>query len=81
MNTFRVRKITYIICACEIFFPIAIAFDIKHGLWYLAVMIFGIMTVILLLLKYWKCPYCKKYFPLTMSLDAKHCPKCGEKLQ
>ncbi len=81
MNPFKVRKLTYIASALEIIFPIAIAFDTKHGMLYFAMMLLVLLGVIIALLKYWKCPHCKTYFPISMSLNAKYCPECGEKLQ
>jgi rubrerythrin len=81
MNPFHVKKITYIATVLEIIFPIAIAVDTKHSIWYLAMMLLILAGIIIALLKYWKCPHCKNYFPISMSLSAKHCPTCGEKLQ
>ena len=81
MSPFKVKKLTYIATDLEIIFPIAIAFDPKHSMLYFAMMLLVFAAIIIALLKYWKCPHCKTYFPISMSLNAKHCPECGEKLQ
>lgn len=81
MNPFQARKLTYVISASVIVFPIMVAFDSKHGVLYLAMMIFGIVAIMFILVKYWKCSHCKSYFPLTMSIEAKYCPECGDKIQ
>ena len=81
MSPFKVKKITNIVAIFQIVFPFGIAFDMKHSTVYMLLMGLSLAGIIITLLKYWKCPHCKEYFPVSMSLKAKHCPACGEKLQ
>lgn len=80
MSPFKARKISYIIIALAIIsqFIGILCGKIMLGLICMIAML-GVM--IILLLKYWKCPHCKRYFPLYMSLDSKYCPVCGKQIQ
>ena len=80
MNPFKARKLSYVLIGVSIAVLIVSIYS-GYPMVGLVSLIVGLVLVIGLLLKYWKCPDCKAYFPLYMSLDAKYCPQCGKKLQ
>ncbi len=37
-----------------------------------------IIAAIVLRLRYWRCPHCKKMLPLGFRMEPERCPKCRE---
>lgn len=79
MNPFTARKISYLIIALGITATV-ICCLCGYPTIALIVMAISAMITIGLLALYWRCPECRAWFPISMSLDSKFCPLCGKKI-